>query len=359
MREGTESMAIGIGFIGLGMMGNPMVRRLMGAGYTVTGFDVVEERLRALERQGMRAAGSPREVAEVADVIITMLLKPEQIEKTLFGPEGIVSAKRRGIVHIDMSTMSPHDEQEWAQRLKRHGIEKLDACVSGTTPQAEQGILTVMVGGERQVYDNARHVFTPLSRHQYYMGGHGMGAWMKLVTNHLLNVNMAALAEGLLLGQRAGIDREYMLQVLGSGFASSRALDAKGRKFIERDFAPEGKVELYVKDLGLIWESGRSLGLTMPMSQTALDLYKKTAAAGMGELDCVAVIQTLENMAGPPPKNPSRRVPQAGSGRQAKGSKPKRGGNAKMVVARRLRPTARRAKTGAARRPAGRARRRR
>jgi 3-hydroxyisobutyrate dehydrogenase-like beta-hydroxyacid dehydrogenase len=157
----------------------------------------------------------------------------------------------------------------------------------------------VMVGGERQVFEQVRHVFNPLSRHQYHIGGHGMGAWMKLVTNHLLNVNMATLGEGLLLGQRAGIEREFMLQVLGTSLASSRALDVKGRKFIERDFAPEGKVEIYCKDLGLILDSGRQLGLTMPMTAAALDLFKKTAAAGMGELDCVAVIQTLESLAGP------------------------------------------------------------
>lgn len=339
-------MGIEIGFIGLGMMGNPMVRRLLGAGYTVTGFDVVEEKVRALERQGMRPAGSPREVAEHADIIITMVLKPEQIEQTLFGPGGVVAAKRRGIVHIDMSTMSPLAEQDWAQRLKRHGIEKLDACVSGTTPQAEQGILTVMVGGERQVFEQARHVFNPLGRHVYYMGGHGMGSWMKLVTNHLLNVNMAALGEGLLLGQRAGIDREFMLQVLGSGFATSRALDAKGRKFIERDFSPEGKVELYVKDLGLILESGRHLGLTMPMTQTALDLYRKTAAAGMGELDCVAVIQTLENLAGPPGGAGRRSARSKPAAKPKRAAKPK----AKKTAARRPKPAARRAKAGGARR---------
>ncbi len=311
-------MAIGIGFIGLGMMGNPMVRRLLGAGYTVAGYDVVPEKVRALEREGMRPASSAREVAESAGVIITMLLKPDHIEASLFGPNGVVAAKRRGIVHIDMSTMSPQAEQDWAQRLKRHGIEKLDAPVSGTTPQAEQGILTVMAGGERQVFEQVRHVFNPLSRHQYHIGGHGMGAWMKLVTNHLLNVNMATLAEGLLLGQRAGIEREFMLQVLGTSLASSRALDVKGRKFIERDFAPEGKVEIYCKDLGLILESGRQLGLTMPMTATALELFKKTAAAGMGELDCVAAIQTLENLARPIKARASGRLARARAGAKGK-----------------------------------------
>ncbi len=330
-------MAIGIGFIGLGMMGNPMVRRLLGAGYTVTGFDVVPEKVRALERQGMRPAASARQVAEHADIIITMLLKPEQIEANLFGPQGIVAAKRRGIIHVDMSTMSPQAQQGWAQRLKRHGIEKLDAPVSGTTPQAEQGILTVMVGGERQVFEQARHVFAPLSRHQYYIGGHGMGAWMKVVTNHLLNVNVATLAEGLLLGQRAGIEREFMLQVLGASLASSRALDVKGRKFIERDFAPEGKVEIYCKDLGLILGSGRQLGLTMPMTATALELFKKTAAAGMAELDCVAVIQTLENLAGPPKVNPLGGVARAKSAGRGRSARP-----ARRTAVRPARPAARR-----------------
>jgi len=344
-------MAIGIGVIGLGMMGNPMVRRLVGAGYAVTGFDVVPEKVRALERHGMRPAASAREAAEHADVIITMLLKPEQVAASLFGPEGIVGVRRKGLVHVDMSTMSPLAQQEWAQRLKRHGIEKLDAPVSGTTPQAEQGILTVMVGGERPAFEQVRHVFNPLSRHVFYMGGHGMGAWMKLVTNHLLNVNMATLAEGLLLGQRAGIDREFMLQVLGAGVASSRALDIKGRKFIERDFAPEGKVEIYCKDLGLIHEAGRRLGLTMPMTAAALDLYRKTAAAGMGELDCVAAIQTLENIAGPPPGQSSRGAPRA----RAAGKGASAGGG-KMARVRRPRPAARRAKPAARRRPAGRAR---
>ena len=340
-------MATRIGFIGLGMMGNPMVRRLLGAGYTVVGFDVVPEKVRALERQGMRPAGSAREVAEQADIIITMLLKPEHIEASLFAPEGIAAAKRRGIVHVDMSTMSPSAQQDWAHRLKRQGIEKLDAPVSGTTPQAEQGILTVMVGGERQVFEQARHVFGPLSRHQFFIGGHGMGAWMKLVTNHLLNVNMVTLAEGLLLGQRAGIEREFMLQVLGAGLASSRALDAKGRKFVERDFSPEGKVEIYCKDLGLILESGRELGLTMPMTGAALDLYRKTAAAGMGELDCVAVIQTLESLAGTPKAKPGPGAPRAKTPREGRGERP-----ARRAAAPRPRPGAQ-----PRRKPAGRRRR--
>ncbi|HEY7678305.1 MAG TPA: NAD(P)-dependent oxidoreductase [Candidatus Methylomirabilis sp.] len=332
-------MAIGVGFIGLGMMGNPMVRRLLGAGYAVTGFDVVPEKVHALERHGMRPAASAREVAEHADIIITMLLKPEHIEASLFGPQGIVASRRRGVVHVEMSTMSPHVQQDWAQRLKRHAVEKLDAPVSGTTPQAEQGILTVMAGGDRPVFDQVRHVFGPLSRHVFYMGDHGMGAWMKLVTNHLLNVNMATLAEGLLLGQRAGIEREYMLQVLGTGVASSRALDIKGRKFIERDFAPEGKVEIYCKDLGLIHESGRRLGLTMPMTASALDLYRKTAAAGMGELDCVAVIQTLENLADRPPGRTARRGAGAGGAGKAAPA-----GRRKPASASRPRPAARSAK---------------
>lgn len=326
-------MGFEVGFVGLGMMGNPMVRRLLGAGYAVTGYDVVPEKMQALERHGMRPARTVREVAERAHVVITMVLKPEQVEGILFGPDGVVAARRRELVHIDMSTLSPAAEQDWARRLKRHGLEKLDACVSGTTPQAEQGILTVMVGGDRAVYEQVRHVFNPLSRHQYYIGGHGMGAWMKLVTNHLLNVNMATLAEGLLLGQRAGIDRELMLQVLGAGFATSRALDAKGRKFIERDFAPEGKVELYVKDLGLIVQSGRQLGLPMPMAATALDLYRKTAASGMAALDCVAVIQTLEAMAGPPPRAPGKAGPRAGRGPGAGRSRAKGAGPARPPAA--------------------------
>jgi 3-hydroxyisobutyrate dehydrogenase-like beta-hydroxyacid dehydrogenase len=333
-------MAIEIGFVGLGMMGNPMVRRFLAGGYAVTGYDTMPEKVRDLERHGMRPAGSAREVAERPQVIITMLLKPEHIEETLFGPNGIVAAKRKGIVHVDMGTMSPMRQADWAQRLKRHGIEKLDAPVSGTTPQAEQGILTVMVGGDKAVFEQTRHVFNPLSRHQFYMGGHGMGAWMKLVTNHLLNVNMATLAEGVLLGQKAGIDREFMLRVLGAGLASSRALDVKGRKFIERDFAPEGKVEIYCKDLGLMIESARALGLSLPMAGTALELFKKTAAAGMAELDCVAVIQTLEGMAKSPPaprkaaggrakaaaragRTPARKRPAAAS-RQAAARRPAR-----------------------------------
>ena len=341
-------MGIEIGFIGLGMMGHPMVRRLLGAGYAVTGFDVVPEKVRALERHGMRPSASVREVAERAGIIITMLLKPEHIEASLFGAEVVAAAKRSGIVHVDMSTMSPLAEQDWAQRLKRHGIEKLDAPVSGTTPQAEQGILTVMVGGDRPVFDQVRHVFGPLSRHVFYMGGHGMGAWMKLVTNHLLNVNMATLAEGLLLGQRAGIDREFMLQVLGAGVASSRALDIKGRKFIERDFAPEGKVEIYCKDLGLIHEAGRKLCLSMPMAATALELYRKTAAAGMGELDCVAVIQTLENKAGPPPGRAGE-----GRARATAVARVQPVASGKRAHARRIGPADRRPKPAARRRPSG------
>jgi 2-hydroxy-3-oxopropionate reductase len=291
-------MAQTIGFIGLGIMGRPMARNLLKAGYPLVvhsrGRGPVEEIVKA----GARDGGSPREVARQADVLITMLPNSPDVEAVALGKDGIVEGARRGLLYADMSTISPIVSRKVGEALAARGVRMLDAPVSGGEKGAIDGALSIMVGGERADFDAVLPVFQALGKTITLLGPLGLGGFTKLANQIIVAVNLTALAEALTLGRKAGLDRDLLLTALGGGLAGSKCLDQKRANYVAGTYAPGFKVDLHYKDLGLIMESARALGVPLPTTAVVQELFGALRVKGGGGLDHSGIITLLEGLAG-------------------------------------------------------------
>ena len=283
-----------LGFIGLGKMGLPLSLNLMADGHEVCGYDIDPARGELLEEAGGVFASSAREVAERSDIVFTMLLKPEHIEENTTGPEGIAAAGKKGLILVEMSTMDPAWSAAHAEKMAAAGVAMVDAPVSGTVPHVEARTLAYMVGGKKEVFERIRPVISPLAKGVTHTGPNGSACAMKLVTNLIVNAGVGLLCEGLLLGERSGLSKELMMECLKNNAAASFVLDLKGEKMLDRDFAPQASVGIYVKDLGLCVDVAKSAGLDIPMTAAGLEMFRRAAAAGWGEDDCARVIDVYE-----------------------------------------------------------------
>jgi len=291
-------MAQAIGFIGLGIMGRPMARNLLKADYPL----VVHSRSRGpvdeLVASGAKAAGSPGEVAGQVDVLITMLPNSPDVELVALGKNGIVEGARRGLIFLDMSTISPIVSQKVGKALEAKGVRMLDAPVSGGEKGAIEGTLSIMVGGDRAVFDEALAIFQAMGKTITYLGPLGFGGFTKLANQVIVAVNLTALGEALTLAKKAGLDRELTLKALAGGLAGSRCLDQKTPNYVHNSYKPGFKVDLHYKDLGLIMESARALGVPLPATAVVQELFNALRVKGRGQLDHSAVITLLEDLAG-------------------------------------------------------------
>jgi 2-hydroxy-3-oxopropionate reductase len=291
-------MAQTIGFIGLGIMGRPMARNLIKAGYPL----VVHNRSRAavdeLAGAGAKAATSPREVAGSCDVLITMLPNSPDVELVALGKDGIVEGARRGLIFLDMSTISPIVTQKVGKALEAKGVQMLDAPVSGGEKGAIDGALSIMVGGDKAVFDQALPIFQAMGKTITHLGPLGSGGFTKLANQIIVAVNLTALGEALTLARKAGLDRELTLKALAGGLAGSRCLDQKTPNYVQGSYKPGFKVDLHYKDLGLIMEAARALGVPLPATAVVQELFNALRVRGRGQLDHSAVITLLEDLAG-------------------------------------------------------------
>jgi 2-hydroxy-3-oxopropionate reductase len=291
-------MAQTIGFIGLGIMGRPMARNLIKAGYPL----VVHNRSRAavdeLAGAGARAATSPREVAGSCDVLITMLPNSPDVELVALGKDGIVEGARRGLIFLDMSTISPIVTQKVGKALEAKGVRMLDAPVSGGEKGAIDGALSIMVGGDKGVFDQVLPIFQAMGKTITFLGPLGFGGFTKLANQVIVAVNLTALGEALTLARKAGLDRELTLKALAGGLAGSRCLDQKTPNYVQGSYKPGFKVDLHYKDLGLIMEAARALGVPLPATAVVQELFNALRVRGRGQLDHSAVITLLEDLAG-------------------------------------------------------------
>ncbi|MCL6640339.1 MAG: 2-hydroxy-3-oxopropionate reductase [Candidatus Rokubacteria bacterium] len=291
-------MAQVVGFIGLGIMGRPMARNLIKAGYPL----VVHNRSRAavdeLAAAGAKPAGSPREVAGQCDVLITMLPNSPDVEAVALGPDGIIEGARRGLIFADMSTISPLVSQKVGRALQARGVAMLDAPVSGGEKGATEGTLSIMVGGDRAVFDRVLPVFQAMGRTITYLGPLGSGGFTKLANQIIVALNLTALAEALTLARKAGLDREATLRALAGGLAGSRCLEQKTPNYLSGSYQPGFKVDLHYKDLGLIMEAARALGVPVPTTAVVQELFSALRVKGRGGLDHSAIITLLEDLAG-------------------------------------------------------------
>jgi 2-hydroxy-3-oxopropionate reductase len=291
-------MAQVIGFIGLGIMGRPMARNLLKAGYPL----VVHSRSRGpvdeIVTAGAQAAGSPKDVAAQCEVLITMLPNSPDVEQVALGPGGIVEGARRGLIVADMSTISPIVTQKIGHALEAKGVAMLDAPVSGGEKGAIDGALSIMVGGDKSVFERVLPIFQAMGKTITLLGPLGFGGFTKLANQIIVAVNLTALAEALTLGKKAGLDRELLLTALAGGLAGSKCLDQKKANYLANTYNPGFKIDLHYKDLGLIMESARALGVPLPATAVVQELFNALRVKGRGGLDHSGVITLLEDLAG-------------------------------------------------------------
>jgi 2-hydroxy-3-oxopropionate reductase len=293
-------MAQVIGFIGLGIMGRPMARNLLKAGYSL----VVHSRSRGpvdeLVAAGAKAGSSPKDVAGRCEVLITMLPNSPDVELVALGKDGIVEGARPGLVFIDMSTISPLVTQKVGQALEAMGVRMLDAPVSGGEKGAIDGALSIMVGGDQAVFDSVLPILQAMGKTITRLGPLGFGGFTKLANQIIVAVNLTALGEALTLAKKAGLDRELTLKALAGGLAGSKCLEQKTSNYVANSYKPGFKIDLHFKDLGLIMESARALGVPLPATAVVQELFSALRVQGRGGLDHSAVITLLEDLAGIP-----------------------------------------------------------
>jgi 2-hydroxy-3-oxopropionate reductase len=291
-------MAQVIGFIGLGIMGRPMARNLLKAGYTLVVHSRSPGPVDEIVKAGATAAGSPRDVAAQCDVLITMLPNSPNVEQVALGPGGIIEGARRGLVFADMSTISPIVSQKIGKALEAKGVAVLDAPVSGGEKGAIDGTLSIMVGGDKAVFERVLPVFQAMGKTITLLGPLGLGGFTKLANQIIVAVNLTALAEALTLGKKAGLDRELLLTALAGGLAGSKCLEQKKPNYVANTYNPGFKIDLHYKDLGLIMESARALGVPLPTTAVVQELFNALRVKGRGGLDHSGVITLLEDLAG-------------------------------------------------------------
>lgn len=295
-------MARQVGLIGLGLLGSALAERLLGAAYVVRGYDINPAKLDALAQLGGEPAASPVDAARGASAVVTCLMTAEIVRDIMFGPDGAAGAMTAGAILIDVSTCAPADSRRLAADLADRGIRMLDAPVSGSSSVARAGELLAMVGGPADVFEDCRPLLAAFARHVVLVGESGSGSAAKLVTNLILGLNRLALAEGLALGLRAGLDPNALLELLGHSAAASRALEHKGRRMVSGDFTPDAKLSQHLKDVHLIRDLGEELGTDLPLTRLHERLLEQAVAEGLGELDNSAIIRVLlrsENAGGP------------------------------------------------------------
>ena len=291
-------MAQVICFIGLGIMGRPMARNLLKAGYPL----VVHSRscgpVDEMAEAGAKVGTSPRDVASQSDVLITMLPNSPDVEQVVLGRDGVIEGARSGLVLLDMSTISPLVSQKIGAALAEKSVKMLDAPVSGGEKGAIDGVLSIMVGGDKAVFDKVLPIFQAMGKTITHLGPLGAGGFTKLANQIIVAVNLTALGEALTLAKKAGLDRELTLTALAGGLAGSKCLDQKKPNYLADTYNPGFKIDLHYKDLGLIMESARALGVPLPATAAVQELFSALRVKGRGGLDHSGVITLLEDLAG-------------------------------------------------------------
>jgi 2-hydroxy-3-oxopropionate reductase len=287
---------LNLGFIGLGIMGTPMAGHLRAAGHSL----FVHSRSAApqtLIAAGAIACASATEVAQRADIIFTMVPDTPDVEKVLFGKDGVAAGLVKGKVVVDMSSIDPMATKEFATRINALGCDYLDAPVSGGEVGAKAATLTIMVGGPQDAFDRVKPLFELMGKNITLIGGNGDGQTCKVANQIIVALNIAAVSEALVFASKAGADPAKVRQALMGGFASSRILEVHGERMIKRTFNPGFRIALHQKDLNLALQSARTLGVALPQTSGAAQLMNASAALGHGQADHSALVRALEAMA--------------------------------------------------------------
>jgi 2-hydroxy-3-oxopropionate reductase len=298
-REGWD-MAERIGFIGLGIMGKPMARNLVKAGYELVVHNRSQGAVDELvaESEAITAASSPREVAGQVDTVILMLPDSPDVTAVVFGDDGVIGAMTAGKLLIDMSTIAPATAIEVSKALAEKGASALDAPVSGGDKGAIAGTLSIMVGGEAADFERAKPIFEAVGKTIVHVGAAGAGQTVKACNQVVVAINYAAVSEALVLGAKAGVEPAKIIEVLNGGLAASRVMEMRGPTMVEHNFAPGFRVNLHRKDLGIALSTGKEYDVPLPVTALIGQLYDALAANGKGDLDHSALVTLFEQLAG-------------------------------------------------------------
>jgi 2-hydroxy-3-oxopropionate reductase len=286
-----------LGFIGLGIMGKPMAGHLLKAGHTVRVYDLSEESVKHLCALGAKACGCCREIAQKSDIIFIMVPDTPDVAAVLFGTNGLAEGLKPGSIVVDMSSISPIATKEFAKKLAAMGVKMLDAPVSGGQVGAENATLSIMVGGPVDVFNQIKPYFELMGKNIVHIGDHGDGQTCKVANQIVVALTIEAVGEALLFASKAGADPAKVRAALLGGFAQSRILELHGERMIKHTFNPGFRIRLHQKDLNLALESARSLGLSLPNTSIAQELFNAVAAQGGSDLDHSAMVLALEKLA--------------------------------------------------------------
>lgn len=285
-----------VGFIGLGIMGRPMAANIKNAGYELHVYARRAESMQPLEQLGAVAYASPALVAANADIVFIMVSDTPDVEEVIFGDNGIATAKRCGQIVVDMSTISPVNTREMAGRLAEQEIDMLDAPVSGGEVGAVAGSLSIMVGGKLPVFEKVRPLFETMGSNIVYIGEHGTGQVAKACNQITVGGAIAAVAEAMLFAQRNGADPYKVREALLGGFAGSKILEVHGKRMLDHNFQPGFKTRLHQKDMDIVLDTARQIGLALPTSAMVAQFLNALVGSGDGELDSSAIVKVIEKM---------------------------------------------------------------
>ena len=287
-----------IGFVGLGIMGKPMVRNLMGAGYEVTVHDLFEESVAAVVKDGAKVASSSKEVASVSDITVVMVQDSPQSKAVVLGENGVLEGASKGHLVVDMSSIAPGASQEIAEKCAAKGVRFLDAPVSGGEPGAIAGELAIMVGGTAEDFERAKPIFDVVGKSSVLCGGHGAGNVTKLANQIIVGANIHALAEALVLATKAGVDPEVVFHAIKGGLAGSSVMNTKAPMMVARNFEPGFRIELHYKDINNAMETAKALKLPLQVTANLQQVLTALVNGGEGANDHSGIVRYVERVAG-------------------------------------------------------------
>ncbi len=287
-----------LGFIGLGIMGKPMSKNLLKAGYELTVFDMNTAAVEEVVAAGAKKAASSKEVAENSDVIITMVPNSPQVKEVVMGANGVLEGMKKGAILVDMSSINPIASQEICAEVEKNGGFMIDAPVSGGEPKAIDGTLSVMCGGKEEVFNQVKDILAVMSSSVTLCGDIGAGNTTKLANQIVVAVNIAAVSEALMLGKKAGVDPEAIYKAIRGGLAGSTVMDAKAPMMLEGNFKPGFRINLHIKDLNNVIDTAHNVGAPIPLTTGVMEMMQWLRKEGKDTLDHSAIVQYYENLAG-------------------------------------------------------------
>lgn len=290
------SKAKKIGFIGLGIMGKPMAKNLLKAGYDVVAYDINQQNLKEVSDSGAKPALSSKDVAQQCEWIITMLPNSPQVKTVVCGPDGILEGAKSGTIIIDMSSIAPLASQEIEKICNEQDVKMIDAPVSGGEPKAIDGSLSIMVGGDKNVFEQVYDVLMVMGASAVYCGAIGSGNTTKLANQIIVALNIAAVSEAFTLASKAGVDPKLVFEAIKGGLAGSTVMNAKAPMMFERNFNPGFKIDLHIKDLNNALETAHGVGTPLPMTAMVMEMMQVLHASGCGQQDHSALVKYYEKL---------------------------------------------------------------